>query len=465
MGIDPERDAGKTGCIRNRRNRRPLQKFCCIEDVVDFLILEQPVRVNASPGDVEVSADERGHRRYLISDFFLIIFGKICDHGGVHAVQAALKLRILKYHRLKRCIPCSLSDAEQGAVDAAAAIQPGGRSIDDSLVEVIVSVPLNLLVRNSCVGVQSINYSRNRAGNDGAGIIDAESERIAGSHFDRNAIFLLQLHQLQAERYDISVYIGPRDILQMTARADAFLETLPHNGEIMIHRLPSGHFQLHENVIIGARNQNSGLLEAQLLHQLIIFFLCANPAGHLRILITTLQTLTDGIPVFFAVEEKFGGADHAVRPAQAVKLIVDMDNLLCRIGRPRLLTVPERSVRDPDVLRHIVRNNSVVERNLRNFLIREHIVEDVRFLHVVQNVHMLLNRQEVVIAVHRHRAIFEPLEAVRIIHHGRRLLSSQNRMVSIWSLILVSLYTRVSLKSTKSLEIYHDRQASLHPGF
>ena len=38
--------------------------------------------------------------------------------------------------------PGALADSQQGAVGAAAAVQPGGRGIDQGLVEIVVAVPL-----------------------------------------------------------------------------------------------------------------------------------------------------------------------------------------------------------------------------------------------------------------------------------------------------------------------------------
>ena len=50
-------------------------------------------------------------------------------------------------------------------------------------------------------------------------------------------------------------------------------------------------------------------------------------------------------------------------------------------------------------------HNPVVKGNLRNFRIRKHISENIRFLDIVQYVHMLFDFKKVVFLIHCYRAV------------------------------------------------------------
>ena len=64
----------------------------------------------------------------------------------------------------------------------------------------------------------------------------------------------------------------------------------------------------------------------------------------------------------------------------------------------------------------MMRNNSIIERDLRDLVIREHIVKDVRLADVIEDIHMFLDLQQVIVAVHPHRTIFE--SSGILIHHA-----------------------------------------------
>ena len=86
-----------------------------------------------------------------------------------------------------------------------------------------------------------------------------------------------------------------------------------------------------------------------------------------------------------------------------------MDNLIRRIRSPRLLTITEGGIGDPDILRHALRHGPVIERNLRNVRIRKHLTEHIRLLHVIQNVHVLFDLKQMIVFIHRDRTIFKRL--------------------------------------------------------
>ena len=188
-------------------------------------------------------------------------------------------------------------------------------------------MPFQQLVGNTRVRVQRIDDSLYASRDNGTRIVDAVAHRIAGADFDRNLIFLHQLHQLQAKRNNISVNIGPRDILQMASGADSLFQALLDDAQVMLHCLFAGHFQFHENVIIGTADQNTGFLHADLFHQLEVLLARANPAGNFGKFISFFQTFVHCIPIFFTVKEKFAGADQTIFSAQSVQIVINRYNL------------------------------------------------------------------------------------------------------------------------------------------
>ena len=405
MGVDPVGDPRQAGGVGNGADHGTVQKLLRIKYIINLLIFQETVRMDPGAGHIEVLPDKGRTLRNVVADLLFIILRKLRDDGGIHTVQIPLQLGVLEYHGLQGRVAGPFSDAEQRGVHAGAAVQPGRGGIGDGLVKIIVAVPLQQGVGNARMGVQGVDDAGNASGDNGPGIVHAVAHGIAGADLDRDLIFLHQLHQLHAEGNHIAVDIGPGDVLQMASGADPLLQAVADNAQVMLHRLPSCHLQLHENMIIGAADQNAGLLHADLLHQAEILLARPDPAGHLRKPIAPFHALIDRVPVLLAVKEKFAGAHHSVGAAQPVQIIIDGDDLIRGIGGAGLLSVPEGGIRDPDLLRHVVRHDPVVEGDLRDLRIGEHIPEHVRLLHVVQDIHMLLDLKKIVLLIHGHRAI------------------------------------------------------------
>ena len=83
-----------------------------------------------------------------------------------------------------------------------------------------------------------------------------------------------------------------------------------------------------------------------------------------------------------------------------MQIIVNCHDLLSSVGGSGLLSVAECRVRDPDLIRHMVRNGSVIEGYLRNLIIRIQISERVRSGHIDQRVHILFQLEQVRVVVH-----------------------------------------------------------------
>ena len=268
-------------------------------------------------------------------------------------------------------------------------------------------MPLNQFLRNTCVGMNRINNTLNTSGNYGTGIVHTVTHGIAGTYLDGNLILIHQLHQFHAERNHIPVNIRSGNILQMTANTDTLIKALTDDAQIMIHCLLSGHLQLQENMIVGAAYQNTGFLHSDFFYQFKVFLAGTDPAGDLRELISPFHTLIHSISVLLTVKEELAGANHSVGTAQTMQIIENGYNLLSGIGCPGLLSVTEGSIRNKDILGHIMRNNTIIKRNLGNLGIRKHIPEHIRTIHIIQNVHMFFNLEKIRILIHGYRSILK----------------------------------------------------------
>ena len=124
--------------------------------------------------------------------------------------------------------------------------------------------------------------------------------------------------------------------------------------------------------------------------ELEILFVCADPSGYLGKFIAELHALIECLSVRFAVNEEFGLADDTVRASEAVKHLIEINNLIGLIGGLRLLTVTEGRIGYPDLLGHIHRNASVIEGYLRNLIIGIDLAEEIWIRHVLQRIFILL---------------------------------------------------------------------------
>ena len=169
-------------------------------------------------------------------------------------------------------------------------------------------------------------------------------------------------------------------------------------------------------MIIGTGYQNSGFFHTDFFYQFKILFGCTNPARNFRELITAFHTLINGITVFFRIQKEFRCTNHTLRSAESVQIIIDCYNLLGRIRCSRLLSVTEGCIGNPDFPRHVVRHNLVIERTFRNLGIRKHVSEDIRFLDIVKNVHLLFDFQQIAFFIHIHRTVFESGIVIIFVH-------------------------------------------------
>ena len=198
---------------------------------------------------------------------------------------------------------------------------------------------------------------------------------------------------------DKAVEIGARDVFEMAARVDARVNGLRHHLEIVVHGLCAGFLKLFENVVVRAAHQDAALLEPQVARQLKILLGRADPARDFGEAQAQLLTAPQRLLVLFAVKKELALANLSLGAAKLAHQLVEMHNLLGRVGRAALLPVAEGGVGNPNLLGRVYRGQPVVEGTLWNFRVRENLPVQMRLFDVLQVVVVLDFGQQVGILV------------------------------------------------------------------
>lgn len=165
----------------------------------------------------------------MLSQLFFVIFRQFRDHRGIHSVQTSPELSIFESHGFQRSIASAFSDAEQGTVHAAAAIEPCCCRIADCFIKVIVPMPFQLLRRHARMSGQAINNALYGAGIYSAGKVHSIAHGIACPDFNGNLVLVLQAHQLHTERNDKAENIRAGDVFQMAPGTDPVFQAFPYH--------------------------------------------------------------------------------------------------------------------------------------------------------------------------------------------------------------------------------------------
>ena len=199
----------------------------------------------------------------------------------------------------------------------------------------------------------------------------------------------------------------------MAAGHDAGIECVRHGLQVVIHALLAGHLHLLEDVIVAAGHQYARLADAQVLHQLEVLPGGADPGGDLREPIAQVHALLDGLTVLFAVDEELRLANDAVGAAKTGHQLVQIHDLLHRIGLDGLLPVAEGGIRDPDVLRHAHGHAPVVEGDAGNLIIGVDVPIQVRVRHILQRILVLALLQQIGFRGHFQHRFSSPVGSIR----------------------------------------------------
>ena len=182
--------------------------------------------MDAGAGHIEVSADKRGTRRNFITDLLFKIPRDFRNYGEIHAVVCPAQRSIFNCHCLKGAVSCALSDAEHGAVDRGAAVQPCRCGVGYDLVKIVMPVPFQKLRGHAGIMMQPVDNPAHAARQRRARIGNAKAHSIACADLDGDAAFLRELLQSRGKGNHKAVKIGARDIFKMAAGGN----TVFHNA-------------------------------------------------------------------------------------------------------------------------------------------------------------------------------------------------------------------------------------------
>ena len=351
----------------------------------------------------------------MIAQLPLVVVRDVADDSSIHAIQRAAQLRVLDDHGFERSIARALAYAQQRAVHRRGTIKPGRRRVHNGLVEVVVPVPLQKLRGKTAVVAQAVDYARHAPGHRGAGVGYAIAHRVAGTYFYRDTALGHQLAYLVRKWHNKAVKIRSCDILEVTTRIYSRVQRILYDGQIAVHRLAAGLFQLLIYVVIRTAHKNAALAQAKVARELEVLPAGAYPARYLRELVAKLLAHAQRLSVALAVDEELRLPDDTLRPAEPVQHLVQLDDLLRLIGRAALLPVAEGRVRYPYLLRRVRRGQAEVEGTLGYLLIGEHIPVEVTRLSVLQAVLVLALHKDVVFAVQLYHAAAPLPESAPII--------------------------------------------------
>ena len=272
--------------------------------------------MNPRAGDIEVASHKGRHGRNIVADLVLVVVCDLGDHRRIHAVQGAAQRGIFHHHRLQRHVSGALADAEERAVHAAGAVEPGCRGIGDRLVEVVMTVPFKVLALHAGIVLQTVDDAGNAARQRDLGIRHAVTHGVAGPDAHRDSRLIRELHQLVDKGHHKAVEVRPCHVFQVAAGHDAGIEGILHGGKVHLHGFPARLLQFLEDVIVAAGDQDAGLPDAQILDRLEVLTAGTDPGGDLRELQPQIPAAFDGLTIFFRIDEELRLADNSIGAAE-----------------------------------------------------------------------------------------------------------------------------------------------------
>ena len=351
--------------------------------------------MDAGSCHIEGTSHKGRHRRNLVSDLFLEILRNVRDRRGIHAVQGSAQRRVLKAHGLQRDIARALPDAQQRTVHGAGAVEPCRAGIGDGLVEIVVSVPLQILAFHIRVMLQAVDNAGHASGQSHFRIGHAVAHGVAGADTHWNARVLAHVHELIDKGHHKPVKVRAGNVFEVAARHDAGLKGQGHGFQIHFHSLGAGFLHLLEDVIIAAAHQNAGFPDAHVLYQLEVILVGPDPRGDLRELEPGIPAQFQSLAVLLAVDKELRLPDDAPGTGQTAHELVQIADLFRRIRVLGLLAVPEGSVRDPYLIGHANGHAAMVEHDPGDRLVVIYIPVQDRVLNILKRIVQILLLKEV----------------------------------------------------------------------
>ena len=175
----------------------------------------------------------------------------------------------------------------------------------------------------------------------------------------------------------------------MASGHNSRLECLSYRLKVLIHTLAAVHFHLFKYMVVTAAHKDSRLTNTEITNELKVLLRCSDPSGYLGKTKSEILTSCHSLSVFLTVNEELSLTNDTVRTAQSGHKLKEIDYLLNCVGVYGLLTISERGIGDPYLLRHIHRHATMVERHLRHRLIIIYISVKIGLFYVLKLISIL----------------------------------------------------------------------------
>ena len=145
------------------------QDISGVENVVNFLVFHQAVRVDTRAGSVERPTDKRRAGRNFKVLLLLKMTRDIGNYPQVHTAVIPFELAVFDDHGFQRRIAGTFTDTQHGGVDRGAAVQPCRHRIGNRIVKIVMPMPFELAAGYAGVVGQPVHDLLDAAGQHDAG--------------------------------------------------------------------------------------------------------------------------------------------------------------------------------------------------------------------------------------------------------------------------------------------------------
>ena len=156
--MNPVGDSGESGGVGNGDLAGTFQELFRIEDVIDFFIFCESVRMDTCPSGVEIGADERIVVWNVVTDLITEELRHVSNDSGVDAVMNSSEAHPFENKAFDWGISGPFPESEESSVCCGTSIDPCGDGICQDFMEIVVTM-MRMVVRHT---MNFLNWSPNQ---------------------------------------------------------------------------------------------------------------------------------------------------------------------------------------------------------------------------------------------------------------------------------------------------------------
>ena len=251
-------------------------------------------------------------------------------------------------------------------------------------MEVVVAVPFQPFAGHARLVGKGAHNALHGARQGRAGIGHAVAHSVAQANLDGHAALLGKLHEALRQRQAETVNVGPRHVLEVTARNDAPFQRLFRKAYVHVHGLLPRFAQFEENMIVRHAGKHACFVKFHVPRELEVFLIGADPGRDAGEAVAARAADFHAFAISGGVQKEFRRRNEAGLAAEAMQEIEHSGHLLDGIGRAGLLTVAEGGIGDVHLLCRTRRQQGFVERGPTNAGVGEYVAVQLRFVAILQ---------------------------------------------------------------------------------